>query len=133
MRFRTTILATAMLAAGVALADPPSGPSQGQRQPPIERLTTELNLSADQKAKVQEVLDQQRTKMQSMRDQARFSAQRPSREEMLRQREAMDQEMAEQLKPILSDEQMQKFKAMQAERREHPPGARQGAGAAGPG
>src|SRR4249919_3929713 len=120
MKFRTTIMATAMLAAGVALADPPSGHSQGQRQAPIERLTTELNLTADQKAKVQEVLDQQRTKMQSMRDQVQSSGQRPSRDEMHKQRDAMDQEMAEQLKPILTDEQLQKFKAMQAQRHEHP-------------
>ncbi len=133
MRFRTTIMATAMLAAGVALADPPSGPSQGQRQPPIERLTTDLNLSADQKAKVEQVLEQQHAKLQAMRNQARSSGQRPSREEMHQQRDAMDQELAEQLKPILTDEQMQKFNAMQAQRREHPPGPQPGAQMSGPG
>jgi Spy/CpxP family protein refolding chaperone len=133
MRFRTTIMATAMLAAGVALAEAPSGPSQGQRQQTIERLTTELNLNADQKAKVEKVLEQQHVKMQSLHDQARSSGQHASRQEMHKQFQAMDQEMEQQLKPILTDEQMQKFKAMQAQRHEHPPGTEQGARPSGPG
>jgi septal ring factor EnvC (AmiA/AmiB activator) len=126
MRITPTVMALALLAAGAALADPPQGASAGQHQSQIDRLTTELNLSADQKEKVQKVLDDQHAKMQSMHDQAQSSGQRPSRDEMHKQREAMNQELQEQLKPILSDEQMQKFKQLQQQHQAHM-GRRQGA------
>ncbi|HZF26635.1 MAG TPA: hypothetical protein VEZ88_10275 [Steroidobacteraceae bacterium] len=132
MRLTTIAIAATVLAASLALADPPEGSMQGQpsmhgqRQAPIDRLTTELNLNADQKEKVQKVLDQQHAKMQSMRDQASSSGQKPSRDQMRSQREAMDQEMTDQLKPILTDEQMQKFKQLQQEHRSHAQGHMQG-------
>jgi hypothetical protein len=126
MRITTTVMALAVLAAGAALADPTQGSSAGQRPAQIDRLTTELNLSAEQKDKVQKVLDDQHAKMQSMRTQAQSSGQRPSREEMHKQRAAMNQELEEQLKPILSDEQMQKFKQLQQQHQGHM-GRRQGA------
>ncbi|HKE44554.1 MAG TPA: hypothetical protein VKB41_08450 [Steroidobacteraceae bacterium] len=132
MRLTTLAVAASVLAAGVALADPPEGAPQGhhamqgQHQAPIDRLTTELNLTPDQKEKVQKVLDDQRTKMQSMREQAQSSGQRPSRDEMRKQRDAMDQEVQAQLKPILTDEQMQKYQQMQQQRRSHAQGYHQG-------
>jgi len=125
MRLTTLAIAATLLAAGFALADPPQGSNQGQHQSQIDRLTTELSLSADQKEKVQKVLDQQHAKMQSMRSEAQSSGQRPSREEMHKQREAMNQDLQDQLKPILSDEQMQKFKQLQQQRQSHM-GRRQG-------
>src|SRR5262245_28566030 len=125
MRLTTLAIAATVFVAGFALADPPQGSAQGQHQSQIDRLTTELNLSPDQKDKVQKVLDDQHAKMQSMRSQAQSSGQRPSRDEMHKQREAMNQELQDQLKPILSDEQMQKFKQLQEQHQQHM-GHRQG-------
>jgi Spy/CpxP family protein refolding chaperone len=116
---RALLVIATLLFSSVVLADQSYSASHGPRQPSIDQLATELNLTADQKTAVQKVFDQQRDKMRSMHEQAQSSGQRPSNDEMRERRATMDQELHDQLKPILTDEQMQKFETLQQQRRTH--------------
>jgi protein CpxP len=100
-----------------------SGPAQGsrpQRSPEemaarqTKHLTKSLGLSAEQSAKVQQIMATRTQEMQALR--ADGSA-RPSREQMQANRAKYD----DQLKQVLTPDQLTKYTAMQANRREHGP------------
>ncbi len=120
---KATVLVSSVLslAAAGASAEPPDSPPTGHR-PPIERLASDLGLDESQKGEVERILEAQHAKMLAAREEAEASGVRPSHEEMHKRREQMQQETLEQLKPVLTEEQLQKFQSLMKERRRGPHG-----------
>jgi Spy/CpxP family protein refolding chaperone len=123
-------LPVALLAMQAALAQQMQRPGlpPGRAAPAIERMAEELNLDATQRAEVQRILEEQRARHETERKALAATGQRPSREEMQQIRQQHDEELRLALSGILTSDQLAKFTAMQAERREHmrhgpPPGA----------
>jgi len=81
-----------------------------QRQ--SQRLTQELGLSADQTAKVQQILLARGQEMQAMRGQAKDAT---NRDQMREQMKANRTKYDEQFKAVLTPEQYTKYTALQAE------------------
>ncbi len=87
--------------------DPPPGPhhhgfrEHGPHHMMLEHLDKDLNLSADQKAKVQPIVDQTRPQIRAIHEEA-----------MQKTKAVMDNAMA-QIRPLLTAEQQQKLDAMQ--------------------
>ncbi len=107
-----------LVAAYVAHAQtPPGGPPRGG--PPFERIAQELNLDENQKPEVKRILEEQRAKHEAEREQLMASGQRPTREEMRARMEQADASLLEQLKGVLRTDQLDKWKQMQVERRQH--------------
>jgi len=119
---RATVLAlTALcLTAGAVSAEPPDAPAQGRR-PSIERLAADLQLDDYQKGEVERILEAQHQSMRTARAQLEASGEQPSREEMRKRHDQMQQETLEALKPILTEEQLQKFQTLMKDRRRGPP------------
>lgn len=115
MSIRILPIAALCLAFGAAVAQgPPRGepPSQAER---MERLTVLLDLNEGQKVAVAKVLAEQREQMMEFRKQAKESGQRPSREQMEKQREQTRSSTVDKLRPILTDQQLKKFEALTPE------------------
>jgi Spy/CpxP family protein refolding chaperone len=112
MSIRIVSVVALCLALGMAAAqdsprfEPPSQAAQ------MERLTVLLELNEAQKVEVAKVLADQREQMMAFRKQAKESGQRPSREQMETQREQMRSGLIDKLRPILTDQQLQKFEAL---------------------
>jgi Spy/CpxP family protein refolding chaperone len=125
---KTTLLAAAVLWVGAAVAQAPEPPSGGpgpgfRHETPaehLEHLATLLDLTDAQKAQVQTILEEQHSKMKALREQTQASGQRPSFEQMKAQHEQMQQELINQLTPVLSSTQLKKFQVLMEER--GPPG-----------
>jgi Spy/CpxP family protein refolding chaperone len=89
---------------------PPSAPPAGAPpagRPPgggFERMAEQLNLTADQKPKVQSIMDTQRQKMLGLRNDTSLS-----QEARQAKRKAIVEEMAAQMKTILTPEQFDKW------------------------
>lgn len=121
MKSTLLTLTALFLTAGIASADPPDAASAGHR-PPIERLATDLQLDDYQKGEVERILEAQHESMRMARAQSEASGERPSHEEMRKRHEQMQQETLKALKPILTEEQLQKFQTLMKDRRREPPG-----------
>ncbi|MGI4737342.1 MAG: hypothetical protein ACRYG7_19425 [Janthinobacterium lividum] len=119
------IAAVALSFSAAAQSGPPQDGSRPQRSPEematrqTEHLTKDLGLSAEQSAKVQQIMAARTQEMQAMR--ATGSA-RPSREQMQTNRAKYD----DQLKQVLTPDQLAKYTAMQANRRQRGPGPKEG-------
>jgi hypothetical protein len=120
-------LAALLLAAYTvnAQSPPPGGPPRGG--PPFERIAKELALDENQKPEVKRILEEQRAKREAEREKFMASGQRPTPEEMRTRMEQSDAALLQQLTGVLRSDQLDKWKAMQAERRQHmrmgpPPG-----------
>ena len=128
MKRLTLALSAALFTAQLALAQqPPQGlPPRGG--PPIEMMARQLDLDDAQKTEVKRILDEQRARHETERKQFEATGQRPTPEEMHATFQQHDQELTQALSGVLTADQLTKFKAMQAERREHgrrgPPPAR---------
>lgn len=113
------LLALALSATAAAAQD---GPPQGGRPTPeamaarqTEGLTKELSLSADQSAKVQQILLSRSQEMMAMRGQMQAGTDRSQlRDQMQASRAKYD----DQLKQVLSPEQFTKYTALEASRRQ---------------
>lgn len=70
----------------------------------MDRLTKELNLTADQKPKVKTALEEQRKELQGVRD--------LSQDERREKFRSSQQELDKKLKAILTPEQYQKYESM---------------------
>ncbi len=101
------------------------------RGPSIDRLAQILNLTADQKAKVAPILEEQHQKTHKV-----FLDNTLSRDEKIAQMKEIHDATAAQLKPILTDEQFQKWEKMSQPRQHRPttppPGAGNGASSSAP-
>ena len=93
-----------------------------------QRMTQELGLSADQTAKVQQILLARGQEMQAMRGQARDAS---NRDQLRMQMEANRTKYEDQFKAVLTPEQYTKFTTMQANRMNR--GGGRGYGQAGEG
>jgi Spy/CpxP family protein refolding chaperone len=118
---RTAFLLAALAAGSLAFADPP-GPRPGMSRggPPIERLTQDLGLDANQAAQVKAIFEQQHVKMEAERAQFESSGMRPTREEMHARHEQANADLRAQLVNVLTAEQLAKFDALP--KRQHPGG-----------
>lgn len=126
MKRLTLALATLLLAASAYAQQPPGPPPRGG--PPVERLAQELGLTDAQKAEVKRIFEEERTRHEAERQQYASSGQRPDPATMKTIMAQHDTELASALANVLTPDQLTKFKAWQAERRERmrhgpPPGA----------
>jgi Spy/CpxP family protein refolding chaperone len=122
---RPAILLAALAAGSLAFADPPAGPSSAMTRggPPIERLTQDLGLDANQVAQVKAIFEQQHAKMEAERALSDSSGTRPSREDMHARHEQMNAELRAQLANVLTPEQLARFDALpKRQRTGGPPG-----------
>lgn len=112
MNPRLLSAAVLCMAFGVAVAQGPprfEPPSQAEQ---MERLTVLLDLNEGQKVEVAKVLAEQREQMFAWRQQVMESGERPTREQMETQREQMRNATLDKLRPVLTDQQLQKFEAL---------------------
>lgn len=111
MSIRILPIAALCFALGTALAQGPfrEPPSQAEQ---MQRLAVLLDLNEGQKVEVAKVLEEQREQMLAFRQQVKESGQRPSREQMETQREQLKNSTIDKLRPILTDQQLQKFEAL---------------------
>lgn len=113
-------LPVVLLAAQFAFAQQaPAGPPPRGGGQMIEMMARRLGLDDTQKAEVKRILEQQRAQHETERKQYEATGQRPTPEEMRTMFEQHDQELIQALSGVLTADQLTKFKAMQAERREH--------------
>lgn len=118
------LAAVAISFSASAQVTPPQEGGRPRRSPQetagrqAQRLSKELNLSADQSAKVQQLLAARTQEMQAQRASGRA---RPTRE----QRQASRANYDDQLKQVLTPEQFTKYTAMAANRH-HGPGMKDG-------
>ena len=124
---KISVAAVAVLWMGVAIAqapDAPVGPGPGFRhESPAEHmdhLATLLDLTDQQKAQVQTILDAQRAKMKAQHEAAHASGQKPTFEQMKAEHEQLRQDTLAKLTPVLSPAQLKKFQVLMEER--GPPG-----------
>ena len=130
MKANKTMLITA-LAAGSLLVwspalragdtnKPPSAPPVGQpSRPGFERMVEQLNLTADQKTKVQSIMDKERQKMLDLSKDTSLS-----QEDRRAKRKAVTEDTALQMKAVLTPEQFDKWQktSPMGPRRLHPGG-----------
>jgi len=86
----------------------------------MDRLATLLDLTDEQKAQVQTILEEQHAKMKAQHDAAQASGQKPTFEQMKAAHDQMQQETVAKLTPVLSPAQLKKFEVLMEER--GPPG-----------
>lgn len=84
-----------------------------------ERMTQELGLTADQTAKVQQIMLARGQEMQAMRGQARDAG---NRDQMREQMQASRTKYDSQFKEVLTADQYTKYTAQQADRMSRGPG-----------
>jgi hypothetical protein len=127
MKRLSVALAAMVLAAQAvhAQSPPEGGPPRGG--PPFEMIAKQLDLDETQKPEVKRILDEQRAKRETEREKFMASGQRPTPEEMTARMEKADAEVLQQLTGVLRTDQLDKWKALQAERRQRmrmgpPPG-----------
>ena len=106
-------------ATGIALAqtppDRPPGPPNAEHQ--LDRLTTLLDLTDTQKARVKTILDAQHAKMKAQFQTAQASGTKPTFEEMRAARQQLHTETVQQLTPVLTPSQLKKFEVLMEEER----------------
>jgi Spy/CpxP family protein refolding chaperone len=83
------------------------GGSHGMHGDMMAKMTESLNLTADQKAKIQPILDEAKPKMEDIR-----------REAMQKMKAVMD-DVHSKIRPLLTPEQQQKLDSMKNERHGH--------------
>lgn len=112
---RLWITLAALFATGSAFAQ---GMAGGPPNPDklVERLAIVLDLDDYQKGEVKRVLTAQHEKMAAAREQWKASGQRPPFEEVRAQHEAVQKETVEELRSVLTAEQLKKYEAFMAER-----------------
>jgi periplasmic protein CpxP/Spy len=83
----------------------------------LEHMTKQLNLTADQQSQIKPLLVDRQQKMQAL-----WQNQSLSREDRRSQMQAIRQDSETKITAVLTDEQKQKYQAMQERMREHGPG-----------
>jgi Spy/CpxP family protein refolding chaperone len=126
---KITLAAVLVLWMGAAIAQAPDSPGGGgpgpgfRHESPAQRmdnLATLLDLTDEQKAQVQTILEEQHAKMKAQRDAMQASGQKPTFEQMKAAHEQLQQETLAKLTPVLSPAQLKKFQVLMQER--GPPG-----------
>ncbi|PYL90543.1 MAG: hypothetical protein DMF14_09575 [Verrucomicrobia bacterium] len=96
----TVIAAIALGAFGLAQAQPPGGPHGGWHMNPLEEMSSTLNLTDAQKAKVQPIVDQAKPQLQAIHQEA-----------MTKAKAVIDASIT-QIRPLLTPEQQTKLDAI---------------------
>jgi len=109
-----TILALALLCAGTAFAQTP--PPETAAASHMDKLATLLDLTDDQKAKVQTILQEEHAKVKTSVEQAKASGSTPDWQALHQQ---IQQETLQKLTPVLSATQLKKFQIIQETMHEH--------------
>jgi Spy/CpxP family protein refolding chaperone len=128
---KITSAAVLVLWMGAAIAQAPDSPAGGgpgpgpgfRHESPAQRmdnLATLLDLTDEQKAQVQTILEEQHAKMKAQRDAMQASGQKPTFDQMKAEHEQLRQETLTKLTPVLSPAQLKKFQILMQER--GPPG-----------
>src|SRR5919108_6432307 len=100
---KQTLIVIAALALGTfsfAQAQPPSGPHAGWHLNPLEEMSSTLNLTDAQKAKVQPIVDQAKPQLRGIHEEA-----------MTKAKAVIDASIA-QIRPLLTAEQQTKLDAI---------------------
>jgi periplasmic protein CpxP/Spy len=124
------LLALGVTGAAFAQDTPPPPPSQDQAGPPpggrgmrmdpdqqLAHLTSALNLTTDQQTQIKPLLVERQQKMQAL-----MQNQSLSQEDRRAQARTISQGTNNSIKAVLTDEQKQKFEAMQQNMRRNGPG-----------
>ena len=96
----TLIVAIALGAVGFAQAQPPAGPHGGWHLNPLEEMSSTLNLTDAQKAKVQPIVDQAKPQLRAIHEEAMTKA------------KAVIEASLAQIRPLLTPEQQTKLDAL---------------------
>ena len=97
-----------------------SGPHHGQRANQLERLSKELNLTDEQKEKVEPILDEQTKQMHATQEDASLN-QEQKRDKM----KQIHQTTHSQINDILTPEQQKKFADLKEQQKEHREGSKE--------
>jgi hypothetical protein len=101
MKQTLTLLAAVSLAAfATAKAQPPGGPHGGWHHNPLQEMTSSLNLTDAEKAKIQPIIDQARPQFQAIHQEAMTKA------------KAVIDDSIGQIRPLLSSDQQTKLDAI---------------------
>ena len=100
-----------------AQSPPPGGPPRGG--PPFEQIAKDLNLDENQKPEVKRIIEEQHAKREAEREKFVASGTRPTPDEMRSRMEQNDAALLQQLTGVLRTDQLDKWKQMQEERRQH--------------
>jgi protein CpxP len=113
--------------AGQQQGPPPGGGRRGGPEQRLERMTKELNLSADQQTKIKAILDDGRAKMMAARDPNASQDDQRAKMMELRKAESLN------IKAVLDDSQKAKFDEMEKREMERMrDGGGRGPGGGGP-
>ena len=96
----TVIAAIALGAFSLAQAQPSEGPHDGRHMNPLEEMSSSLNLTDAQKAKVQPIVDQAKPQLQAIHQEAMTKA------------KALIDASITQIRPLLTPEQQTKLDAI---------------------
>jgi Spy/CpxP family protein refolding chaperone len=96
----TTAAAISLGAMNFAQAQPPGGPHGGSHHNPLQEMTSSLNLTDAEKAKVQPIIDQAKPQLQAIHQDA-----------MTKAKAVIDDSVA-QIRPLLTPEQQTKLDAL---------------------
>lgn len=110
MKSRVALIAAAMLASTVALAQAHEG--RHGPGPDMDRMAVLLDLNDTQKAQVQQILDEQHQKLKAAHDQAHSAGTKPSREERAKFHDELKQDTLAKLQGVLSADQIRKFEVL---------------------
>jgi Spy/CpxP family protein refolding chaperone len=97
---------------------PPGGPGM-RGQAGFDRMAEQLNLTAEQKPKVQSILDTQRQKIRELRQDPNFNS--LSQEDRRAKMKAIQDTTVAQMKAVLTADQFQKWQDMQSQMRQRRP------------
>jgi len=103
-----------------AQAQTEAGPHHGQRAGQLERLSKELNLTDDQKAKVKPILEEQTKQMHATQED--FSLTQEQKHDKMKQ---IHETTNLQISDILTPEQQKKFAALKDQQKEHREGSKE--------
>jgi Spy/CpxP family protein refolding chaperone len=121
---KATVLTLALLCAGAAYAQspPPAAAHGADVARHMDDLATLLDLTAEQKAHVQTILEEQHAKMKQSFENAKASGTHPDWEEMKALHEQLQQDTLQKLavgKGALSATQLKKFQIIQQQMHSH--------------
>jgi periplasmic protein CpxP/Spy len=106
-------LTAALLVLQVGCAQNPPYRSHHGGQPSIEQLASELGLSDQQKAQVQQILDRERAQRARLWQSGAELTHESRREQM----QALQSDLISRLSAVLTAEQLQKFEQLEQQRR----------------
>jgi hypothetical protein len=110
---RAFVLALAALWAGAVLAQAPATTTGSGEQKHMQNLTILLDLTGNQPAQVQAILEDEHQQMKQAFESAKASGTKPDWQQMRALHQQIEQDTVTKLKGVLNATQLQKFQALQ--------------------